>query len=336
MTPPVRSPTATAGALLALLGAAGPAAAAGNGGFAPVSPASPNAQDITDTWWFVSIFILAVFVLVEGVLIAFVVRYRRRRRARDVDGPQVHGSTRLETMWTVGPVLILVAIAAVVFVKLPGIRDVPSATAAGDRLQVRVEGRQFYWQYEYPNGVVAVQRLRAPVGVPVELTVVTPETDVIHSWWIPALGGKIDAIPGFVNSTWFQAERTGVFRGQCAELCGLEHARMLAEVEVLPVDEFEAWLAEQEAAQAAGSSELGRATWTAACATCHGLAGEGGVAVGAPRLAGSALVRNRQAVEAIVRNGRNLMPGVGAGWSARQMDALTGYLEREVAGGGQG
>lgn len=335
MTPPVRSLTVTAGALLALLVATGPAAA-GNGGFAPVTPASPNAQDITDTWWFVSIFILAIFVLVEGVLIAFVIRYRRRRRARDADGPQIHGSTRLETMWTVGPVLILFAIATVVFVKLPGIRDVPSATAAGDRLEVRVEGRQFYWQYEYPNGVVAVERLRAPVGVPVELTVVAPDTDVIHSWWIPALGGKIDAIPGVVNSTWFQAERTGVFRGQCAELCGLEHARMLAEVEVLPVDAFEAWLAEQEAAQTAGSSDLGEQTYTAACATCHGLDGQGGVAARAPRLAGSALVGNPQAVEAIVRNGRNLMPAVGAGWSDGQMDALTSYLEEAFAGGGQG
>jgi cytochrome c oxidase subunit 2 len=333
MTPPVRPKLLlTGGALAALLVAAAPAVA-GNGGFAPVPPESPNAQDITDTWWFISIFILAIFVLVEGLLIAFVIRYRRRR-PRDVDGPQIHGSTRLETMWTVAPVFVLFAIAAVVFLKLPGIRDVPSATASGETLEVEVVGHQFYWEFEYPNGVVAVNRLRAPVGVPVELTVTAPEIDVIHSWWIPALGGKIDAIPGVVNETWFQAKRTGVFRGQCAELCGIQHAVMLAEVEVLPAAEFDAWLAEQETAQADGTSELGEETYAGACATCHGLDGQGDVAANAPRLAGSALVGDPDAVEEIVRNGRGRMPAVGAGWSERQMDAVNDYLEETFDRGG--
>ena len=323
-----------AGALVALLAGAAPALA-GNGGFAPVPPESPNAQDITDTWWFVTGFILFIFVLVEGVLLAFVVRYRRRRRPRDADGPQIHGSTRLEAMWTVAPVFILFAIGAFVFVKLPGIRDVPDATAAGERLEVTVEGRQFYWQYEYPSGVIAVEELVAPVGVPVELTVVAPDTDVIHSWWIPALGGKIDAIPGVVNSTWFQARRPGVFRGQCAELCGLEHAKMLATVRAVPADEFEDWLAEQEEAQAQGTSDLGERTYAAACATCHGLAGEGGIAANAPRLAGNAVTADERAVEAVVRNGRNLMPAVGAGWSDRQLEALNDYLQERLAGGGE-
>jgi cytochrome c oxidase subunit 2 len=324
----------SAGALVALLANAAPALA-GNGGFAPVPPESPNAQDITDTWWFVSVFILLVFVLVEGLLIAFVLFFRRRRRDRYAEGAQIHGSTKLETMWTIGPVVILFAIASFVFVKLPGIRDVPSAGASGQALQVRVEGRQFYWQYVYPNGVIAVRQLRAPVGVPVELTVVAPATDVIHSWWIPALGGKIDAIPGIVNSTWFEARQAGVFRGQCAELCGLEHARMLAEVVAMPVGEFDAWLADEASAQAAGTSDLGRDTYADACATCHGLDGSGGAAAGAPRLAGSSLLEDPEAVEEIVRTGRGLMPAVGADWSDRHMKALTDYLQEELAGGGQ-
>jgi cytochrome c oxidase subunit 2 len=334
MTAPVRPKLLLiGGALAAALVAAG-GATAGNGGFAPVPPESPNAEDITYTWWFVSIFIVAIFVLVEGLLIAFVIRYRRRRRARDADGPQIHGSTRLETIWTVAPVFILFAIAAVVFLKLPGIRDVPNADAAGGPLEVTVEGRQFYWQFEYPNGVVAVDRLRAPAGEPVELTVVAPDLDVIHSWWIPALGGKIDAIPGVVNETWFQVERPGVYRGQCAELCGLQHAVMLAEVEVMPAAEFEAWLAEQETTQADGTSDLGEETYVGACAKCHGLDGQGGVASGAPRLEGSALVGDAEAVEEIVRNGRGLMPAVGDGWDERQMDALNAYLEETFARGG--
>jgi cytochrome c oxidase subunit 2 len=333
MTPPVRPKLLlTGGALAALLVAAAPAMA-GNGGFAPVPPESPNAQDITDTWWFISIFILAIFLLVEGLLIAFVIRYRRRR-PRLVDGPQIHGSTRLETMWTVAPVLVLFVIAAVVFLKLPGIRDVPSATAAGGTLEVDVIGHQYYWEFRYPNGVVAVNRLRAPVDVPVELTVTAPDIDVIHSWWIPALGGKIDAIPGIVNETWFQAERTGVFKGQCAELCGIQHALMLADVEVLPAAEFDAWLADQETTQADGTSDLGEETYTGACATCHGLDGQGGAAANAPRLAGSALISDPDAVDEIVRNGRGQMPAVGAGWSDQQMDALNAYLEEIFARGG--
>ena len=132
-------------------------------------------------------------------------------------------------------------------------------------------GRQFYWQYEYPNGVIAIDQMRAPAGVPVQLEVTAPDTDVIHSWWIPALGGKIDAIPGVTNETWFQAENEGIYTGQCAELCGLEHARMLASVEVMSSDEFDAWLEQRRAEQDAGSGELGQEEWEGVCAKCHGL-----------------------------------------------------------------
>jgi len=106
-------------------------ALAGNGGLSPVPPNAPGAKGITDIYWFVTVFIGAVFVAVEGLLVVFIVRYRRRKRARDADGLQIHGSTRLETMWTAIPVVILVAIATFVFVKLPGIKNTPVANAAG-------------------------------------------------------------------------------------------------------------------------------------------------------------------------------------------------------------
>ena len=320
-------------ALAALLAVAAPARA-GNGGFAPVPPESPNAEGISQSYWFITIFIIVVFVLVEGLLLAFVLRYRRRKRARDADGPQVHGSTRLELIWTAAPVLLLAAIAAFVFVKLPGIQDVPSASAAGDRLDVRVTGRQFYWQFEYPNGVIGIDRLVAPQGRPVRLEVTAPDFDVIHSWWIPALGGKIDALPGVVNETWFQAERTGVFRGQCAELCGLKHARMFAGVEVLPAAEFDRWLEERREAQTAGTSDLGDELWTGVCAKCHGLDGKGGYG---PPIENSAILTSPQAVEILLRNGlarpgRPVMPPVGKDWSREQMDAMTHYLEERFGG----
>jgi cytochrome c oxidase subunit II len=297
--------------------------------FAPVEPASPNAEGIRDSYLFISIFVVAIFVLVEGLLIAFVWKYRRQRRDRFEDGVQIHGSTRLELMWTGAPVLVLIAIAVFVFVELPGITNVPSA-GAGGQLEVKVTGRQFYWQYEYPNGVIAIDRMRAPEGVPIRLEVTAPDDDVVHSWWITALGGKIDAIPGTVNDTWFEATRTGVFQGQCAELCGLEHANMLAEVEVLPEDEFDAWLEERRAAQTEGTSELGAELWAGVCAKCHGDAGEGGIA---PRIGGSAVLSDAEAIEDIVQNGRRTMPAVGSGWSEEQVDALTDYLEETPPSG---
>jgi cytochrome c oxidase subunit 2 len=324
----VRALSVLAGSVLLALIAAPVSLAQGS--FAPVEPASPNAEGIRSSYLFVSIFIVAIFVLVEGLLIAFVVKYRRRRRERFADGAQVHGQTRLEILWTALPVVVLFLIAAFVFVELPGIKNVPEAGASGE-LEIRVTGRQYYWQYGYPNGVIAIDRMRAPVGVPVRLVVSAPDSDVIHSWWIPALGGKIDAIPGRVNETWFQADRTGTFTGQCAELCGVGHAFMVAEVEVLPEAEFAAWLDERRRAQTTGDVALGEETWTGVCAKCHGLAGEGALY---RAVAGSAVLRDPQAVENLVRNGRRAMPAVGAGWTAEQIDALNAYLEERPPGGG--
>ena len=304
-------------------------ALAGNGGFAPVPPESPNAQGIHTSYVFISIFAFAIFLLVEGLLIAFVIRFRRRKRPRYADGAQIHGATKLELTWTVGPVLILFAIAAFVFAKLPGIQNVPSASAGTSNLVVDVTGTQFTWQFTYPNGVVAFDSMRAPEGRTVELHVTAPDWDVIHSWWIPALAGKIDAIPGTVNKTWFRAKRSGVFQGQCAELCGLFHAKMLASVEVMPADEFDAWLAQSEQQQDAGTGPLGDEMWEATCAKCHGPTGEGGYG---PKIAGTALVSDPQAVEQVIRNGFGTMPPVGRDWDDNEMTAITAYLKENVGG----
>lgn len=313
-----------------------PTALAGNGGFAPVTPESPNAQSIRTSYLFISIFVLAIFVLVEALLIAFIVRYRRRRRPRFEDGAPVHGATTLELAWTAFPVVVLFLIATFVFVKLPGIVDVPTAGANGQKgqLQIRVVGRQFYWQFEYPNGVVTINNMRAPAGVPVRLEVTAPVDDVIHSWWIPALGGKLDAIPGRVNHTWFEVDRAGVYAGQCAELCGLEHANMRATVRIMPRAAFESWLAARRSNQTAGTSDLGRQEWSGVCAKCHGLAGQGGIA---KAIAGSSLLSNAQAVSTIVQNGRTTptgtMPPVGRGWTQEQIGALTSYLKEHPPSG---
>ena len=303
---------------------AGGPALAGDGGLSPVTPNAPGAHGITDTYWFITVFVGIVFVLVESLLVLFVVRYRRQKRARDADGLQIHGSARLEQAWTLGPVLILVAIAAFVFVKLPGINHIPAANAAGDRLDITVTGHQFYWEFDYPNGVVTIDRLRVPAGQPVRLTVTAPDWDVIHSWWIPALGGKIDAIPGRLNHTGFTASDSGLFVGRCAELCGVQHTVMLASVQVLPRATFDAWLGQRVQQQAAGTSTLGKDEWVGSCSKCHGLAGEGLVG---PAIATSPILLDGAKLAALLHNGKGQMPQVGRGWSGQQLDALAAYLK---------
>ena len=301
---------------------------------APVVPESSNADGIRRSYLFITIFTVAIFVLVEGLLVAFIWKYRSRKRPRFEDGAPIHGATRLELAWTGGPVIVLFVIAVFVFAELPGIKNIPTATAGQEQLEIKVTGQQFYWQFEYPDGVVAINQMRAPAGVPVKLLVTSPDSDVIHSWWIPALGGKIDAIPGRTNETWFRADKVGTYTGQCAELCGLEHAKMLASVEVMPQADFTAWLEQRRADQKAGSVELGRETWQGVCATCHGLAGEGGIA---RRIAGSPTLANPQALAAIVRNGRigirGVMPAVGAEWSDEQVQSLLAYLKENPPSG---
>ena len=298
--------------------------------FAPVAPESPNAEGIRDSYLFISIFVFAIFALVEGLLIAFIWKYRRQKRPRFEDGAPIHGATKLELAWTAGPVVVLFFIAAFVFIELPGIKDVPEAAAGEQQLEIKVTGRQFYWQYEYPNGVIAIDTMVAPAGEPVSLEVTAPDTDVIHSWWIPSLGGKIDAIPGTTNATWFQAENEGTYTGQCAELCGLEHARMLASVEIVSTEEFEAWLEQRRAEQDTGSVALGKEEWEGVCAKCHGMSGEGGIG---PRIAGSPTLTDPEALANIVRNGRRTMPAVGSGWTDEQVEALAAYLKENPPSG---
>lgn len=300
--------------------------------FTPVSPESPNADRIRTSYLFVTIFTFSIFVLVEALLIAFIIRYRRRRRPRFEDGAPIHGASKLELAWTAGPVLILFVIATFIFLELPGIKNTPEASAGEQQLEIKVTGRQFYWQYEYPNGVIAIDTMVAPQGAPITLEVVAPDNDVIHSWWIPALGGKIDAIPGRTNHTWFQADKVGTYTGQCAELCGLEHARMLASVKVVPQVEFDAWLADRRKQQDEGSLDLGKETWEGACSKCHGFAGEGGIG---PRIAGSPILTDPEALATLVRNGRGAMPAVGSGWTDDQIKALTTYLKESPPSGNQ-
>lgn len=310
------------GAALALVSVA----YAGNGGFAPETPHSPNADRINDSYKWIAIFAAAIFVLVEGSLLWFVFAYRRGRRPRTAEGPQIHGATRLELIWTAIPILILAAVASFILYELPGIQDVPSARAQGGPLRIQVDAHQFYWQFTYPNGTVSIDELHAPVNRVVRVDIVSH--DVVHSWWIPQLGGKFDAIPKQDTHTWFKADRVGTYKGKCGEFCGVFHAEMAARVVIETQEEYDAWV------QHVGPQSLGRNEWIGACAKCHGPQGEGGYG---PTISNSSLLVQPESLRDLLVNGRNqtepissYMPPVARDWNEKQFEALEDYLEAVI------
>jgi cytochrome c oxidase subunit 2 len=300
--------------------AATTAAYAADGGFLPAAPHSPNAHRIQDAYIIVAIFTGVVFLIVEGALVAFIVKYRRRNRPRTAEGQQIHGATRLEIIWTVIPVLILVAIGGFVFYKLPGIADAPNASAA-DQTTIRIEGHQYYWLFRYPNGAISINRMVAPANEIVHEQVVGLDYDVNHSWWAQNLGGKVDAIPGRVNTTWFKAP-PGDYIVRCAELCGIQHALMTGVVHVVPRAEYEAFL--QKRAGAGGQFALGREEFQGVCESCHRLSQ---TYIG-PALGGNPLLADRKGIESLLRNGGKLMPPVGRNWTGAQIDALIAFTKQ--------
>jgi cytochrome c oxidase subunit II len=321
-SPVRRKPLAVTSLVLALAFALVETALAGNGGVAPPEPASPSADSIRDVYWLLLGVAAVIFVFVEVALVLFIVKYRGGDRPREEEGPQVIGHHRLELLWTAVPVLILVVIGAFVFYKLPGINDTPEANAAGDKITIRVEGRQFYWRYVYPGGRVSVNELRAPVGRVVELELTAPAHDVIHSWWVPSLAGKKDAVPGKINRLWFEAREPGLYRGQCGEYCGAQHALMVAQVRAVPQAEYDSWLRGPDAG-------VGEQIFQGACAPCHGDRGQGLIG---PELRGP----DPELLRATVRNGRGAMPAVGRGWNETEMRALVEYVTEEIGDEGGG
>ncbi len=295
------------------------------GGALP-DPATPSGGAINDVYWAVFVLAAVVFVIVEGALLLFIFRFRRRPETPDdVEGPQIHGNTRVEIAWTLVPVLLLVVITAFVLVRLPTVHASPGDDGSEG---IRVTAHQFYWQYEYPNGALSFDVLYVPVDRHASLRL--ESADVVHSWWVPELTGKLDAVPGRTNVLNFEPTRTGTFEnGKCGEFCGIQHARMLTRVEVLPQEEYDRWLAEN-APDRADEEALGEAQWLAACAKCHGTEGEGDIG---PPVAGNGSLREVEALRLLLSRGQDLagnpgyMPPVGRGWSDRQIEALVAYVE---------
>jgi cytochrome c oxidase subunit 2 len=228
---------------------------------------SPNAVEIAQLYDLILILAIIVFVGVETALIWMLVRYRARKGAT---AAQIHGNTQLEIAWTVIPALILVFLVVFTFIQLDDIKnpaksdidrngnptasnvqyattDQSSPPKGSASLRIKVDGQQYVWRYQYPGpkDVFAYTDMVVPVGMTVILDI--SADDVQHSWWIPQLGGKMDALPGYLNHTWFKATKPGVFPGQCAELCGRGHANMFAKVRAVPFPEYQRWYDKQAA-----------------------------------------------------------------------------------------
>ena len=221
-------------------------------GLSPIfpQPVSPNGQDIYNTYIGISIPAIIIFLGVEGALLWVVIRYRRNRQPPGYVPPQVHGNTGLEVVWTIIPLIIVLAIAAYSFVELQ--KDFQPV--ANPQMTVIITGHQFGWDYDYGDGVVVHQEgtLQGdvqPFVVPTHTLVKLQfrATDVIHSWWVPAISGKTDAVPGYDNFSWLNIDQTGRWRGECAELCGTGHATMQIIVQAMDRSDFDSWLAQQKA-----------------------------------------------------------------------------------------
>ena len=199
----------------------------------PEEPVSPNATAIDDIYLVILGATITIFVLVGGFLLYSAIRFRER--PGDPDPPQTHGSTKLELGWTIVPILIVLGIAGYTLYKLPNVDDTPN-----DAMKVHVLAQQFAWSFEYPDGVkpksTAANTLFVPAGKAVELEI--NSKDVIHDWWVPELGQKVDAIPGKTTTTWFKPAEPGTYEGQCAEFCGPGHATMTITVKVLSEEKY--------------------------------------------------------------------------------------------------
>jgi len=222
------------------------------GGLHPIfpDPVSPNGQSIYDTYLYISIPAIIVFLGVEAALLWVAIRYRRARQPAGYVPPQVHGHTGLEIAWTIVPLVIVLGIAAYSFVQLQ--RDFQPIS--NQQMTVVITGHQFGWNYDYGNGVVVHQDGSltsevAPFVVPTNTLVKLQfrATDVIHSWWVPAISGKTDAVPGYDNFSWLKIKKAGKWAGECAELCGVGHASMQIVVQAMDQSDYNAWVTKQKA-----------------------------------------------------------------------------------------
>ncbi len=240
------------------------------------APASTPANSIFGLSMFVLGITGAIFVVVGGLLAYAIIRYRAKSSDDASEPPQIYGSVQVELAWTVVPILIVVVLFLTTARIIFAIQDAPKPK---DALDVTVVGHQFWWEFRYPTlGIVTANELHVPVSTPQD-----PEptylhllsADVDHSFWVPQLAGKTDLIPNHPNETWIEPQHTGLYYGQCAQFCGVEHAKMLLRVYVDTPEQFAEWVKDQQQPgvqdpQVAAGRQIFE---THACTNCHTIKG---------------------------------------------------------------
>jgi cytochrome c oxidase subunit II len=280
---------------------------------------------------------VAIGVIVEAVLIFAAVRYRRR--LGDRLPPQIHGNTMIEVLWTSGPV---VAVAYILFVTLPVIFST-QAPAPQDSMLVRVIGHQFWWEFQYPDAsVVTANELHLPIDRTANLELLS--NDVIHSFWVPALGGKRDALPSHTNFIWMKPDSLGEFPGQCYQLCGYSHGNMRERAIIETQAAFDSWIAAQQQPAVTPPADSAAAQGAQlfqqkGCAGCHTIQGTGAQGAVGPNLthfasrgtfAGSIFDRTDDNLRRWLKDPPKEKPGSimpNLGLNDQETNALVAYLQ---------
>jgi cytochrome c oxidase subunit II len=242
------------------------------------TPASTQAESIANLT--IAIFIIAaiVFVIVEGIMIYLIIRFSRNRPTDEIK--TLGNEKRIEAAWTAAPAIVLAIVFVVSILALRSLTTLEASRnqaspGSGQTLNIRIIGHQWWWEFDYTDlGIITAEELHVPVGTTVVATV--DSADVIHSFWTPELGGKIDAIPGQTNRTLFTVTRAGEYNGQCSEFCGLQHAQMLFKVIAEPQAQFNTWVQGQKAPAPVmtGLAAQGEQVFmTGACVGCHAING---------------------------------------------------------------
>jgi len=297
-----------------------------------LSPEGPVAERADGLWDLTFAIAAIIFVIVEGVLVYTLVRFRRRAGR---PAAQFHGNTKVEVVLTLIPTLILAGLAVPTVKAIADLAEEPQ-----NALNVKVVARQFWWEYEYDNGLITANEMHVPTGQPVFLTL--EGQDVIHSFWIPKLTGKQDVVPGRVNHMQFEADRPGEYWGQCTEYCGLSHANMRLRVIAHEPAEFDRWMEDQQepaAASVSGRAAEGEEIFMQNCITCHAIQGTDAKGRSAPDLthfasrgtfAGAMFENNTENLKAWIDNPEAVKPGAlmpDYGLSSDEIDAVVAYLQ---------
>jgi len=305
------------------------------------APRSAPAQSVFEISMLVLWICVGIFVIVGGLLLYTIIRFRRRRGDDGREPPQVYGSNQIELAWTVIPLLIVFVL---VLVTARTIGEVQNAVLPSDALRVTIVGHQWWWEIRYPSlGIVTANELHVPVSGPEKHmpTILKLESaDVVHSFWVPQLAGKTDVIPNRNNTMWIEPWQSGTYLGQCAEYCGTQHARMLLRVVVHSQEEFARWVTGQRQPVVNDPHvHTGRDLFqSTACMNCHTIGETVASGTFGPdlshlmsraTLAAGAAANTPENLRAWVRNPQQLKPGnlmPDMKLSEEELDQLVAYL----------